>query len=99
MKDQGVETERAGGSRDRGGTGKEGNRERGGTRKEGEQGKRKNRKRGKQGKWGTVMGTERVRAGKAWEQVSSRDGDRVGTVPTWSDVSIPAGGHGTVLWS
>lgn len=62
--------------------------ERVGTEKEEEQEKR-----------GTGMGIERVRTGNAWEQRSSRDADRVGTVPTWSDVSIPAGGRGTVLWS
>lgn len=78
---------------------KEEEQEKRGTGKEGEQDKREQRREGNTKRGGTGKGTERVRAGKAWEQVSSRDGDRVGTVPTWSDVSIPAGGHGTVLWS
>lgn len=97
----GAETEE---EQEKRGTGKEGDRKRGRTEKEGkgedgEQDKREQRREGNMERGGTGMGTERIRAGKAWEQVSSRDGDRVGTVPTWSDVSIPAGGHGTVLWS
>lgn len=81
-----------------------------GTGKEWEQGKSGGRESGDRervgvgkeeelGKNGTErMGTESKREHKEWAQKDG-NGGRAETVPTWSDVSILAGVHGTVLLS